>query len=76
MLSQSILFQFRGKCFSYGMPNFNSFIRFGMVSITCSFTDSTAAMVGCIMVIATDQEAIEESCDGITAAWVRPREKE
>lgn len=50
------------------MPNFNSFIRFGMVSTTCSFTDSTAAMVDCILVIATDQEAREGFCDGITAA--------
>lgn len=57
------------------MPNFNSFIRFGMVSTTWSFTDSTAAMVDCTLVIATDQEAREGFCDGITVAWVRIEDK-
>lgn len=58
------------------MPNFNSLIRFGMVSTTCSFKDSTAAIVDCALVIATDQEAREGFCDEITVAWVRSEEKE
>ena len=53
------------------MPNFNSFILFGMVSTTCSFTDSTSAMVDCILLVATDQRARERFWDGITAAWVQ-----
>ena len=33
----------------YRTPNFSSFILFGTVSTTCSFTDSTAAAADCIV---------------------------
>ena len=58
---------------SYGTPNFNSLMRLGTVSTTCSFIDSTADITDCMMVIAADHGGEVGSFGGIIAAWTQSR---